>query len=38
MQKMKLKKGDTVKVTTGKEAGKTGKIIKVIGGVNKVVV
>ena len=38
MQKMKLKKGDTVKITTGKEAGKTGKIMKVIGGGNKVVV
>lgn len=38
MQKMKLKKGDTVKVTTGKETGKTGKIMRVIGDGNKIIV
>jgi large subunit ribosomal protein L24 len=38
MQKIKLKKGDAVKVITGKEAGKTGKILKVIGKENKIVV
>ena len=38
MQKIKLKKGDAVKVIAGKEAGKTGKILKVIGKENKIVV
>ncbi|PKN04927.1 MAG: 50S ribosomal protein L24 [Deltaproteobacteria bacterium HGW-Deltaproteobacteria-9] len=38
MQKIKLKKGDAVKVLTGKDAGKTGKILKVIGKENKIVV
>ena len=35
---MKLKKGDEVKITTGKEAGKTGKIQKVFTKENKVLV
>ncbi|MFH1080361.1 MAG: 50S ribosomal protein L24 [Pseudomonadota bacterium] len=38
MQKIKLKKGDAVKVVAGKEAGKIGKILKVIGKENKIVV
>ena len=38
MQKIKLRKGDAVKVLTGKDAGKTGKILKVIGKENKIVV
>jgi large subunit ribosomal protein L24 len=38
MQKLKLKKGDPVKVIAGKEAGKTGKILKVISKENKIVV
>ena len=29
MSKMKIKKGDQVKVVTGKEAGKTGKVMRV---------
>ena len=33
-----MKKGDTVKVITGKEKGKTGKIIKIMGGKNRVFV
>jgi large subunit ribosomal protein L24 len=32
---MKIKKGDTVKVTRGKEAGKTGEVVKVIKKTNK---
>ena len=38
MQSRRLKKGDTVKVTVGKEKGKTGKIMKIIGDENKVVI
>jgi len=38
MQKIKLKKGDAVKVIAGKETGKTGKILKMIGKDNKIVV
>lgn len=38
MQKMKLKKGDTVKVIAGREEGKTGKIMKVISDKNKIIV
>lgn len=38
MQKMKLKKGDAVKVIAGREDGKTGKVLKVIGADKKVVV
>lgn len=38
MQKVKLKKGDAVKVIAGREEGKTGKILKVIGADQKVVV
>ncbi len=35
---MKLRKNDEVKVTRGKDAGKTGKIIRVLGKEGKVVV
>jgi large subunit ribosomal protein L24 len=35
---MKLRKGDDVKVTKGKDAGKTGKIEKVFSKENKVIV
>jgi large subunit ribosomal protein L24 len=38
MRGMRLKKGDMVKVVTGKEKGKTGKILKVIADREKVVV
>ena len=35
---MKLKKGDNVKVVSGKDKGKTGKIEKVFGKIEKVLV
>jgi large subunit ribosomal protein L24 len=35
---MKLKKGDNVIVIAGKEKGKKGKIVKVLPGLNKVIV
>jgi len=35
---MKLKKGDLIKVTRGKDLGKTGKIDKVFSKVNKILV
>ncbi|MBN1614248.1 MAG: 50S ribosomal protein L24 [Deltaproteobacteria bacterium] len=35
---MRLKKGDTVEVIGGREAGKTGKILKVIDDKNQVIV
>ena len=38
MRGMRLKKNDTVKVISGKEKGKTGKILKVTGNGEKVVV
>lgn len=38
MQKIKLKKGDAVRVIAGREAGKTGKILKVIGKKQKIVI
>jgi large subunit ribosomal protein L24 len=38
MQGIRLKKGDMVTVIAGKEAGKSGKIMKVIGDEHKVVV
>jgi large subunit ribosomal protein L24 len=38
MGNIRLKKGDTVKVMTGKEKGKTGKILKTIREENQVVV
>ena len=38
MQLKRLKKGDTVKVITGKDKGKTGKILKVISDKDQVVV
>jgi large subunit ribosomal protein L24 len=38
MSKMKIKRGDQVKVVSGKEAGKTGKVMRVETGDNRVVV
>jgi large subunit ribosomal protein L24 len=38
MKKFKLKKGDTVIVTTGKDKGKSGKISKLITDADKVIV
>jgi large subunit ribosomal protein L24 len=38
MQSHKLKKGDMVKVSVGKEKGKSGKIMKIISEKNKVVI
>ena len=35
---MKIKKGDTVKIMTGKDKGKTGRIIKVLTSKDRVVV
>jgi len=35
---MKIKKGDTVKVISGKNLGKTGKVLKVFTKTNKVIV
>lgn len=36
--KLKIKKGDTVKVTTGNDKGKTGVVLKVLVGSRKVIV
>lgn len=36
--KMKIKKGDTVKVLSGKDKGKTGKVLRVLPAVSRVVV
>ncbi len=38
MNKMKIKKGDLVKVLSGKEKGKTGKVIEAIPQIQKVVI
>lgn len=38
MVKLRIKKGDTVKVIAGDDKGKTGKVIRVIPAANKVVV
>jgi large subunit ribosomal protein L24 len=38
MIKLKIKKGDTVKVISGKDKGKTGKVLQVIPKMQKVVV
>ena len=35
---MKIKKGDTILVTTGKDKGKKGKVLSVFPGKNKIVV
>jgi len=35
---MRIKKGDIVLVTTGKDAGKKGKVLRVLPGANKIVV
>lgn len=37
-QKLKIKKGDTVVVTTGRDAGKKGSVLKVLPKENRVVV
>lgn len=36
--KMHVKKGDTVRVITGKDKGKTGKVIKCLPSLNRVIV
>lgn len=36
--KLKIKKGDTVKILSGKDKGKTGKILRVLPAINRVVV
>lgn len=38
MGKLKIKKGDSVKVTTGKYKGKTGSVLKVLPTNNKIIV
>ncbi len=38
MNKLRIKKGDTVKVISGKDKGKTGKVLSVIPSARKVVV
>ncbi|MBR3696731.1 MAG: 50S ribosomal protein L24 [Clostridia bacterium] len=38
MKKLKLKKGDTVKVLSGNDKGKTGEIIEIIPKTNKIIV
>ena len=38
MTKMKIRKGDTVQVLSGKDKGKTGMVIKVIPKIGKVVI
>jgi large subunit ribosomal protein L24 len=35
---MKIKKGDSVKIITGKDKGKKGKVVRVISKIDKVVV
>ncbi len=36
--KLKIKKGDTVKILSGKDRGKTGKVLRTIPTINRVVV
>jgi len=36
--KLKIKKGDTVKVLAGKDRGKTGKVLRVLPAANRVVI
>ena len=38
MNKLKIKKGDTVKVLSGKDKGKSGKVIRVIPAISKIVI
>ncbi len=38
MNKLRIKKGDTVKIISGKDKGKTGKVLSVYPKLNKVVV
>jgi len=35
---VKIKKGDTVKIITGKDRGKTGTIVKILPKLNKVII
>lgn len=35
---MKLKKGDTIGIIKGKDRGKTGKILRIFSGINKVLI
>jgi large subunit ribosomal protein L24 len=35
---MKIKKGDNIKITAGKDSGKTGKVLKVLPSKNKVLI
>ena len=35
---MKIKKGDSVKIITGKDKGKSGKVVRVLAAENKVIV
>ncbi len=35
---MRLKKGDTIKILTGKDKGKTGKLLKILSKKNKVLI
>ncbi|MEK7617652.1 MAG: 50S ribosomal protein L24 [Patescibacteria group bacterium] len=38
MNKLRIKKGDTVKVLSGKDRGRTGKVLQVFPGIRKAVV
>ncbi len=38
MNKLRIKKGDTVKVLSGKDKGKTGKVLSVIPAISKLVI
>src|SRR3989344_1845496 len=38
MNKLRIKKGDTVKVLSGKDRGKTGKVLQILPGARKAVV
>lgn len=38
MNKLKIKKGDTVRILSGKDKGKSGKVIRVIPSISKLVV
>ena len=35
---MKIKKGDTIKITVGKDRNKTGKVLKVLPSKNKIII
>lgn len=38
MNKLKIRKGDTVKVISGKDKGKTGKVLRVVPAAGKIVI